>query len=207
MLPLINTVNTINNLLEKKHKFIKNIFWILDKITFVWFFEWVNMPFSLFSFTKCWFDLWLLGILITLFIYFLFRIFRIKKLKYKTWEYIIPIPDENWTIPMYLLHVSVFSGYFALFIDSQFSFYHFFYFCKAHDVMWSFIFFYTVYWFLLLNFFIIFDYSFLPSLKELTELLKNWAIFLKIFVFLSFVFFINYSLYFGTLELLKKIFG
>ena len=34
-------------------KFVYKIVNILDKISFILFFEWAKMPFSIFSFTKC----------------------------------------------------------------------------------------------------------------------------------------------------------
>lgn len=202
MLNKKKVIENYKNFLNKEY-----ILSLIDKISFIWFFEWANMPFSIFSFTKCWFDLWLLGIIITLTLYFLLRVFGVQKLTYKKWEYTIPIPDETWTKPMYLLHVSVFSGYFALFVDSQFAFYHFFYFCQTADIIWVFIFLYTIYWFLLTNFFIIFDYSFIPSFSEIKALFKNWSILLKLLIFKIFLIFSIYSFYFGMLDIMKYFFG
>jgi hypothetical protein len=108
---------------------------------------------------------------------------------------------------MYLLHISVHSGFFALFVDSQFTFYHFYNFCILQNILWVFIFFYTVYWFLLTNFFIVFDFYFLPNKKELKSVFNknNLLIFFKITTFL---FFFNFSIYSFSLAILDlyKIF-
>lgn len=189
-------------------KFIRNVVGILDKVSFLMFFEWTKLPLSIFSVTKCWFDIWLLGIFLTLTIYFILRIFKIKKITYKKWEYIVPIPDEEWTRPMYLLHVSVHSGFFALFIDSQFIFYHFYNLCVLEKILWVFVFIYTFYWFLLCNFFIIFDFHFLPSLRELKLLFNNdWLLLLRIVIFLFFISFLIYSFYWAILDLYKIFFS
>ena len=189
-------------------KLTESILKVIDRSSFIIFFEWMNMPLSIFSFTKCWFDIWLLGIILTLIIYFILRLFNVKKIIFKKWEYDVPIPDEEWTRPMYLLHVSVHSGFFALFIDSQYTFYHFYNFCVLNDILWVFIFSYTLYWFLLSNFFIVFNFYFLPTKKELKLLFNiDWFLVFRIVVFLCFIGFLIYSFYWAILDLYKIFFG